>query len=152
MTSSAKQKPQDPKDSKKVEPTARPINAPRRAHNVRRVIYSSDKPTMAKGSFAQECDINRIVDQYTQTGMVNHLPRLQPQYGDAPDQTFFEAACIATEAASALLDNPDIGKEPKTAPEASEADSGQAAGMAVPEGENPPEKAPESAPLTNEGT
>lgn len=56
----------------------------------------------AKQSFKDECDINRIVDSYARTGIVNHVARRRPEYGDAPDIDAFEAACIAADAASAL--------------------------------------------------
>lgn len=49
---------------------------------------------LTRQSFKEECDINNIVATYMRTGMVNHLPRVEPQYGDAPDLDFNEAAGI----------------------------------------------------------
>ncbi|MFN7611382.1 MAG: hypothetical protein ACK5QX_10680 [bacterium] len=37
---------------------------------------------ITKQSFAEECDINRILSQYQLTGVVNHLNHQAPQYGD----------------------------------------------------------------------
>lgn len=56
---------------------------------------------VTRQSFRDECDIDRIVDTYARTGMVNHIPRMKPMYGDAPDQTLFEAACVQAEIRSA---------------------------------------------------
>lgn len=61
-----------------------------------------DEPKITRASFAAECDINNIVASYAQTGIINHLPRTQPQYGDCPDIDFHEAACIAAQATQAL--------------------------------------------------
>lgn len=60
----------------------------------------NDEPSLTRQSFAEECDINNIVGTYTETGMINHIPRHEPQYGEAPDQTFFESACVNAELAS----------------------------------------------------
>lgn len=76
-----------------------------------------------KQSFKDECDVNRIVNQFTKTGIVNHLARGKPQYGDMPDMDFHESACIAAEVASksaegVFEENTDSGTtEPPTAPE-----------------------------------
>lgn len=35
-----------------------------------------------KQSFKDDCDINVIMDRHTKTGVVNHLNRALPQYGD----------------------------------------------------------------------
>lgn len=55
---------------------------------------------LTRDSFKDECDINNIVATFVRTGMVNHIPRTEPQYGEAPDLSFHEAACIAARAAS----------------------------------------------------
>lgn len=55
------------------------------------------QPSLARPSFKDECDINRIVDRFTQTGLLPSLRSGEPQYGDAPDSDFFTAARIAAE-------------------------------------------------------
>ena len=72
----------------------RSIKTPRRAHEMPRVTVAFPEAGKTRQSFKDECDINRIVDTYARTGMVNHLPRVAPQYGDNPDQTLFDAACV----------------------------------------------------------
>lgn len=96
---------------------------PRRKH----AIYS-EQPTMTKQSFKGECDVNEIVARFLRTGEVEVTNQLKPQYGDAPDQTFFESSCIAAEAASQLELDPTLGRtqapveivEPEPAQELSE--------------------------------
>lgn len=96
---------------------------------------------LTKQSFKDECDVNRIVRQFTKTGIVNHLARGKPQYGEMPDMSVHEAACISAEIASkgeeGVFDEnptdttpePEKGsEEPETAPE---------------KAENPPEESPE---------
>jgi len=40
------------------------------------------KPSMAKQSMRDECDINLIVDRYRKSGAVSHLARGVPQFSD----------------------------------------------------------------------
>lgn len=60
-------------------------------------IHFDQSLKLTRGSFKDECDPNLIVAQYAKTGIVNHIPRIQPQYGDAPEGDFFEAACVSAE-------------------------------------------------------
>ena len=69
----------------------------RRTHEVPRVSIAFPEIGKTRQSFKDECDINRIVDTYARTGMVNHIVRVAPQYGDIPEQTLFEAACVQAE-------------------------------------------------------
>lgn len=89
-------------------------------------------PTKTRNSFKDECDVNKIVATYAKTGMVNHVARVTPEYGDAPDIDFFSAACIqaelrSQEAQKALnpeeptQDTPEPETAPETPPEAAEA-------------------------------
>lgn len=55
-----------------------------------------EKPSLTRGSFKDEVDINNIVARYAD-GVMPRLRPGQPQYGEAPDQTLFEAACIQAE-------------------------------------------------------
>ena len=70
-----------------------------------------------KQSFRDEVDINRIVDQYQRTGNIVHLRHGDPQYGDAPDQTLFDAACVQAEIRSAAELAEHMPEEPSEAPE-----------------------------------
>jgi len=63
---------------------------------------SFDDPSLTKQSFRDECDVNVIVKRYTETGMINHIPRTTPQYGDAPEGDFLEAAIVNAEIASQI--------------------------------------------------
>lgn len=76
------------------------------------------EPTLTRPSFKAECDVNNIVRRYAQTGMVNHVPRLSPQWGDAPEMDFHEAMRIRAEALSLEEDralDPEAPEEPSNA-------------------------------------
>lgn len=89
-------------------------------------------------SFKDECDVDRIIELHTRTGLVTHLNPGKPQYGDAPDSTLFEAALAQAEIRSAL----EEGWQPPDDAESPEGDSEPQA----PEGAGePPEAAPEAA-------
>lgn len=53
------------------------------------------QPTLTRPSFGAEVNINNIVARFTQTGMLP--PAREPKYGDAPDISFHEAACVQAE-------------------------------------------------------
>lgn len=53
-----------------------------------RVQFSSDKPSLTKRSFKNECDINIIMSKFEKTGLISHHNAQQGQYGNfigAPD-------------------------------------------------------------------
>jgi len=60
------------------------------------------EPSLTRQSFKDECDVNQIVKRYTETGMINHIPRTKPQYGDAPEGDFLEAAIVNADIASQI--------------------------------------------------
>lgn len=111
----------------------------------RRVSISFPEQGLTKQSFRDECDINKIVDQFARTGVINNLPRGEPQYGDAPEQSFFESACISAEIASKTELDPEFGKPAESDSEASEEPSDASEANA----ENP---APQDAQLPIEGS
>ncbi|AXL15429.1 internal scaffolding protein [Microviridae sp.] len=81
----------------------------------------SQEVKLTKDSFKDECDVNRIVNRYAQTGLITHVQSGEPQYGDAPDQDLFQAACVAAELRSQVEDGLDIAEIEKNALAASEA-------------------------------
>lgn len=46
------------------------------------VDYPEGGPDMAKQEFKDECDINLIVPKAASTGIINHLSKTPPTYGD----------------------------------------------------------------------
>ncbi len=50
-----------------------------------------------KQSFKDECDVNRIVSRFAETGLITHAHGREPQYGFASAQSFTEAAYIVAE-------------------------------------------------------
>lgn len=53
---------------------------------------------MARQEFKEECDINVIMRQYEATGIVDHLNRLSPQWGEVPSFDFRESMEMVREA------------------------------------------------------
>lgn len=47
-----------------------------------RVAVTFTQPSRTKQAHKDECDINRILARYKQTGVVEHLNRFQGDYGD----------------------------------------------------------------------
>ena len=62
-----------------------------------RVSISFPSQGRTRQSMKDECDPNLIVDRFARTGQIVNVHRTKPQYGDAPDQTLFEAACVQAE-------------------------------------------------------
>lgn len=66
-------------------------------------------PSMTKQSFKDECDINNILKQYKQTGIVSHINEraAQGMYADLPDPTDFqESLNIVQDAQTAFASLP----------------------------------------------
>lgn len=93
------------------------------------------------------CDVTAIVEKFTRTGLIDNLHRAEPQYGDAPDQTFYEAACINAELNSLEEEGgiPDL--EEKTPSEASQKLSEDTEDDSLPGSDGL-----EDPPVPNEGT
>lgn len=68
-----------------------------------RVSLKFDSPSMAKQSFKNECDINNIVKRYHTTGMISHISRSKPFYGDFIDSLEYRTALDKIREADALL-------------------------------------------------
>lgn len=50
--------------------------------------------------FRDECDVNRIVKRFSETGVITHLNKREGTYGFASSQSFQESAFIVAEAKS----------------------------------------------------
>lgn len=61
-----------------------------RPNGSRRIQYESDLPTKTQQSFKESCDVNKIVNKFNQTGLVSHLNRQNPSYGDFSGLTDFK--------------------------------------------------------------
>lgn len=48
--------------------------------------------TATKQAFKDECDINTILHQYSQTGMINHIRQNAGSYIDLPDEMDYQSA------------------------------------------------------------
>jgi len=70
----------------------------------RRVSYSCGDQLVTKQSHKQECDINFILTQFKKTGIITHISKQQPVYGDLPDQIDFQQSLNLINAASDAFD------------------------------------------------
>lgn len=84
MTARTKREPPLPDN---VYPIVRNSYSPR----VPVVIDFTDAISLTKQAFKDECDINKIMRQYTRTGVIEHGNASTPNYGDAPAIDFQEA-------------------------------------------------------------
>lgn len=60
-------------------------------------------PSMTQQSFVKECDINNIIKQFSQTGMITHISERAAEgaYVDLPESMDFQEALHTVEAARA---------------------------------------------------
>ena len=54
-------------------------------------ITFDPEQSMTKQSFKDECDINKIMDKFQRTGLINHYAAHAPTYGDASPVDYLEA-------------------------------------------------------------
>jgi len=54
-------------------------------------LSCADSESVTQQHFKEECDINTIVKRYSQTGLITHVNKSQPNYGYATSQSFTEA-------------------------------------------------------------
>lgn len=63
----------------------------RNRHSAIRVPKKHHSPTLTEQHHAKACDINTIMAKYVKTGLVEHISRYQPQYGDVTATEFKES-------------------------------------------------------------
>lgn len=78
------------------------VNDPTTGHERRSVAIKFTEPSRTQQNFKDQCDVNRIVARYQETGIITHLNNRQPQYGYADAQTFHEAMNTVTNAQMAF--------------------------------------------------
>jgi len=64
------------------------------------------KPSMAKQSMRDECDINNILKKYMKTGVIDFVNKRSPQYGDFPAYDLKEAMQVVQQANEMFADMP----------------------------------------------
>lgn len=134
------------KKASKARPGRAAAISPRRAHEVPRVAVSFDiESGRTHQAFRDECDIDKIVDRYARTGIVTHRGRGEPQYGDAPDATLFDAACAQAAIHSAEEEGLEWPPEPPEAAETAPVEQEHR------EGQEAPQEAAEAASEGHEG-
>lgn len=91
-----------PHSSPVSHPSLVPSTSPRRYRSCSSprlpVILETPGPGRTLQSFKDECDINRIMKRYQQTGVIDHVNRAQPQFGDIQAIDFQDGLNIVLEA------------------------------------------------------
>lgn len=72
---------------------------PRKGYERTRTTTNPVGKTKTQQSHQQECDINRIVGKYMQTGLIDHVNSQEPRYGDFSAPQDFHHALNAVRAA-----------------------------------------------------
>lgn len=60
--------------------------------------FSTDigsEPSMTRQEFAEECDVNKLMERYEKTGVISHVNRMPSQYFDAGDVPDYQGALHA---------------------------------------------------------
>lgn len=70
--------------------------------------YMPEGESMTKQSFKDDCDVNRIMKRFQQTGIVDHVNKFAGDYGDYTDlpQSYHEACNQVLEAESMFMSLP----------------------------------------------
>lgn len=72
-----------------------------------RVFHPESDVMVTKQSMKDECDINKILNQYKQTGILTHVQSVRPTYTDLPDTLDYQdAMSIVMDAEEAFMDLP----------------------------------------------
>lgn len=58
------------------------MSVPENFYSPRKVQLDCQDPSLAKQSFAEECDINAILNRWQKTGVIDHINDAAPQYMD----------------------------------------------------------------------
>ena len=61
---------------------------------------------LTKQSFKESCDINNIMRRYVKTGVIDHVNKWEPQYGDVTGADFQKAVSVITQSEEMFQDLP----------------------------------------------
>jgi len=62
-----------------------------------------ESPSLTKQSFRDECDVNRIMQRYAATGVLEHVREAAPQFVDVADAGSFQEAMTTVSEAESLF-------------------------------------------------
>lgn len=132
-----------PKNAHKINPPA-----VRMWYDRKRVSIDLSEGDQTHQSFRDECDVNKIIDLHLRTGIVTHLNAGDPQYGEVPDSSLFEAAVAQAEIRSAIENGWEF---PEEAPEDPQDDDSAPAEHSAALPEKGAQDAAEAASVTEKG-
>lgn len=97
------------------------VQRPRNRYSprIRVLVPPPEEGKGAKQSFRDECDINLIMKKFQKTGVITHVNKHEPAYGEVPAQTYHEAMEIVRHANEMFMEVPAaIRKKFGNSPEA----------------------------------
>jgi len=72
----------------------------------RNPIFFDREERMTQQQFAESCNINNILAKYQKTGLIDHVAKYQPQYGDCSGADYTEAMRTVANAKSMFEELP----------------------------------------------
>lgn len=80
-----------------------------RPFNRLRVTHSCGDELITKQEFKDECDINNILTQFKQTGIIQHIQKQTPIYSELPDELDYQTSLnIMSQASDAFSTLPSV--------------------------------------------
>lgn len=73
------------------------------------IIFTS--PSMTKQSYKDECDINKLMDKYQKTGLLNHVVKHSGEYGEFDSVDFTDAMNVVAEGQSMFEELPSSARK-----------------------------------------
>lgn len=70
----------------------------------KRIRKEFPNPSLTKQSFREESEINNILAKYQKTGLIEHVAKHSPKYGELPDQAEFETAMNIIATANSMFE------------------------------------------------
>ncbi len=92
-----------PAEGENTDQTTRTVRTGRTPHA--RVTKAFLLPSLAKQSFADECNINNIMAKFNKTGILEHENKRKPRYGDLIDAVDYHSSLNKTIEAQDAFDN-----------------------------------------------
>lgn len=74
-----------------------------RKNGTKRVTTFNHEPSMTDQQFAEDCDVNNIIDRFMKTGQINHLSSQQGVYADVSEIPDLQGATIIVQEANNLF-------------------------------------------------
>ncbi len=79
---------------------------PKNAYSPRNSVVSPCGDGAAQQQFAEDCDVNKIMQRFQKTGAIDHVAKHQPEYGFASPMQYHDSMNLLTKADSMFNELP----------------------------------------------